>query len=287
MADDERNSLVVQGPRSRAEVGDVNLCIGPLRNMVDTARARLAEIEANYTGDRRAVEATKAKLFNRVKQHYQERDRLRSIIRDRRKYLRVLRARREHEAVRTAGAHQRATTETAPNYERTASAAEYRRELGDEAERELKKLWKQLILLYHPDRHAGEADAIDTYVKLMSTINRAKEERDIDRLREIYNDPEGFVVRQGWTWLDFSDADEIASLTKLLGALYAEIVNKSKALNGLHESSLYALHQVSSGRPGLFDEAAAGVAKAVSAEITQLEAEAEKLESEITELLGN
>src|SRR5271163_3408169 len=128
MADDERNSLVVQGPRSRAEVGDVNLCVGPLRNMVDTARARLAEIEANYTGDRRAVEATKAKLFNRVKQHYQERDRLRLIIRDRRKYLRVLRARREHEAVRTAGAHQRATTETAPNYERTASAAEYRRE---------------------------------------------------------------------------------------------------------------------------------------------------------------
>ena len=286
MADDERNSLVVQGPRSRADVGNADLAIGPLRNMVDTARARLAEIEANYAGDRRAVEATQAKLFNRVKQHYQERDRLRSIIRDRRKYLGVLRARREHDAVHAAG-DQRATTETASNYQRTASAAESRKELGDEAERELKKLWKQLILLYHPDRHAGEADAIDTYVKLMSTINRAKEERDIDRLREIYNDPEGFVVRQGWTWLDFSDADEIASLTKLLGALYAEIVNKLKALNGLHESSLYALHQVSSGRPGLFDEAAAGVAKAVSAEITQLEAEAEKLESEITELLGS
>ena len=157
------------------------------------------------------------------------------------------------------------------------------RNWADEAERELRKLWKQLILLYHPDRHAGEADTIDTYVKLMSTINRAKEERDIDRLREIYNDPGGFVLRQGWTWLDFSDADETASLTKLLGTLYAEIVNKLRALNGLHGSSLYELHQLSSGRPGLFDEAAAGVAKAVSSEITQLAAEAEKLESEISE----
>ena len=162
-----------------------------------------------------------------------------------------------------------------------ASAAEYGKELGDEAERELRKLWKHLILLYHPDRHAGEADTIDTYVKLMSTINRAKEERDIDRLREIYNDPGGFVLRQGWTWLDFSDADEVALLTKLLGTLYAEVVNKLRALNGLHGSPLYELHQLSNGRSGLFDEAAAGIAEAVSAEITQLAAEAEKLESEI------
>ena len=284
MADDERNSLVVHARRSRAEVGDVNLAIGPLRRLVETARARLAEIEANYTGDRRAVEATQAKLFNLVKQHYQERDRLRLIIRDRRKYLRVLLAgRREHEAGHTAGKHKRTTTETASHYEGSASAAEHRKELGDEAERELRKLWKQLILLYHPDRHAGEADTIDTYAKLMSTINRAKEERDIDRLREIYNDPGGFVLRQGWTWLDFSDADESASLTKLLGMLYAEIVNKLRALNGLHGSPLYELHQLSNGRPGLFDETAAGVAKAVSAEITQLAAEAEKLESEISE----
>jgi hypothetical protein len=36
----------------------------------------------------------------------------------------------------------------------------------------------------------------------------------------------------------------------------------------------------------LLDEAAAGVAKAIAAEIVQLEAEAEKLKSEITELLG-
>src|SRR6202044_3406117 len=96
---------------------------------------------------------------------------------------------REPEAVHTAGKHKRTTTETASNYERRASAAESRKELGDEAERELRKLWKQLILLYHPDRHAGETDTIDTSAKPMSTTNRAKEARDIDRLREIYNDP--------------------------------------------------------------------------------------------------
>jgi len=136
-------------------------------------------------------------------------------------------------------------------------------------------------------RWRDRSSTIDTYVKLMSTINRAKEERDIGRLREIYNDPQGFVLRQGWTWLDFSDADEIASLTKLLGTIYAEIVNKLKALNGLRESPVYELYLLSSGRPDLLDEAASGVAKAVSAENAQLETEAEKLEGEITELLGS
>lgn len=254
-----------------------------MRSLVAKARSRLAEIEAKYAADRCAVDATQAKLFNLVKQHYQERDRLRLIIRDRRKYLAVLLGGGEHEAVQPASEHQR-STETTSSEEWTVSSTENTKEPGDETDRELRKLWKQLILLYHPDRHAGEVDTIDTYVKLTSTINRAKEERDIRRLQQIANDPEGFVLRQGWTWSAFSDADEITSLPKVLGTLYAEIVDKLKALNGLRESPVYELYQLSSDRPGVLDEAAAGVAKAVSAEIAQLEAEAGKLKSEIVEL---
>jgi hypothetical protein len=131
---------------------------------------------------------------------------------------------------------------------------------------------------------AGEADTIDTYEKLTSAINRAKQEGDIELLREIASDPNGFILRQGWTRLDFSDANEIESLRKLLETLHAEIVNKLEALNNLHESSDYELYQLSSRQPGLLDEAGADLAKAISAEIAQLETEAEKLKSEIAEL---
>jgi hypothetical protein len=267
--------------------GDIHPGIGLLRNLVAAARSRLAEIEAKYTADRCAVELTQAKLLNLVKQHYQERDRLRLIVRDRRNYLGVLVASGEREAGHVADEHQGATTATASIHERTVRSTENKEELGDETDRELRKLWKQLILRYHPDRHAGEAGAIDTYAKLTSTINRAKEERDISRLRQIADDPEGFVLRQGWAWSDISHADEIASLPKLLGTLYAEIVNKLKALNGLRESPVYELHQLSSIRPGLLDVAAAGVAKTISAEIAKLEAEAGRLKSQITELSGS
>ena len=170
------------------------------------------------------------------------------------------------------------------HYEGAERAAANKKELSSEEESELRMLWKKLVCLYHPDRFAGEADTIDTYEKLTSAINRAKQEGDIELLREIASDPNGFILRQGWTRLDFSDANEIEGLRKLLDTLNAEIVNKLDALNNLHESSDYELHQLSSRRPSLLDEAGADLAKASSAEIAQLETEAEKLKSEIAGL---
>jgi len=259
--------------------------IGPLRNMVAATRSRLAEIETNYTRDRCAVEATQAKLFNLVREHYQKRDRLRLIVDHRRKYLKVLLASGDEEAARVTDDYEKARAQSDSNYEGAARAATDRRELSSEEESELRTLWKKLVRLYHPDRFAGEADTVDTYEKLTSAINRAKEEGDIGLLREIAGDPNGFILRQGWTRLDFSDATEIESLRKLLDTLNAEIVDKLEALNNLHESSDYELYQLSSRRPGLLDEAGADLAKAISAEIAQLETEAEKLKSEIAELM--
>lgn len=64
-----------------------------------------------------------------------------------------------------------------------------------------------------------------------------------------------------------------------------EIIDKLEALNNLHESSEYELYQRSSRQPGLLDEVGADLAKAISAEIARLETEAERLRSEIAELV--
>jgi DNA polymerase III epsilon subunit-like protein len=260
--------------------------IGVLRGMVDAARSRLAEIEADYTRDRSAVEATQAKLFNRVREHYQRRDRLRLLVDHRRGYLKVLMASGDEEAAQVETNYQKARAQSDANYDDAARAATNKKELSSQEETELKTLWKKLVLLYHPDRHAGEADAFDTYEKLMSAINRAKEEGDIDLLREIASDPNSFILRQGWTALDLGEANEIESLRKLLDTLNVEIVNKLEALNNLHESSDYELYQRCHRQSGLLDEVGADLAKAISAEIARLETEAEKLKGEIAELIG-
>ena len=58
------------------------------------------------------------------------------------------------------------------------------------------------------------------------------------------------------------------------------------SLNELCESSDFALHQLSAQQPSLLEEVAAEQAKAIDAEITQLEAEAARLAVEIKELTG-
>lgn len=260
--------------------------IEPLRNMIAAARSRLAEIETSYTKDRCAVEATQAKLFNLVRDHYQKRDRLRLIVDYRRKYLKTLISSGEEEAEQVADNYEQARARSDANYEGAERSAANRRELNGEDQIELKTLWKKLVRLYHPDRFAGAAETIDTYEKLTTAINRAKEEADIELLREIANDPNGFILRQDWTRLDFSDSNEIGSLRKLLDTLYAEIIDKIEALNSLHESADYELFQLSSDRPNLLHEVASAQAKSLSDEVAKLEAEAEELKREINELTG-
>ena len=141
-----------------------------------------------------------------------------------------------------------------------------------------------MVILYHPDRFAGKPESLETYESLMKVINRAKEEGDMELLREIASDPTGFVLRQGWVGLDFSDEKKLKALKKLFVTLQAELVEKLEPLNSLRESPSYELHNLSSRQPGLLDETAAELSKSIAAEIAQLEAEAENLKSEIDEL---
>ena len=117
-------------------------------------------------------------------------------------------------------------------------------------------------------------------------INQARDNGDIERLREIANDPHGFILRQGWGSLDFSDVAEVENLRRLYDTLQIEIVSIMDSLNELCESSDFALHQLSAQQPSLLEEVAAEQAKAIDAEITQLEAKAARLAVEIKELTG-
>ena len=60
------------------------------RALVDGARVRLAELEAGFTIEKAQVEAMKARLFARLREHFQRRDRRRLVIGYRRKYLESL-----------------------------------------------------------------------------------------------------------------------------------------------------------------------------------------------------
>lgn len=124
------------------------------------------------------------------------------------------------------------------------------------------------------------------YQKLTSAINRAKEEGDIKTLREIAEDPHGFILRQGWASLDFSDEVELAQLRRLHETLQLEIFAVLESLNQLRESPDYELCRISEQKPGVLDELAEERKKLLENESAELETQASRLAEEIKELSG-
>jgi DNA polymerase-3 subunit epsilon len=284
--EDERFAGAGVAGRFAAVVIYVNPELEKLRQLVAGARARLAELEVSYTKEKSRVDTVQAILFRRLAEHYQKRDQLRLIVDYRKKYLDSLIRGGDEEAKQAEENYERARTQADKDYEETAAAVAEKKQLTGEEEAELAKLWKKLVKLYHPDRFAHEPDKLETYEKLTAAINRAKDSGDIKTLRQIAEDPHGFIFRQGWASLDFSEEAELIQLRRLYETLQLEIVGVIESLGQLRESPEYELWQISDKKPGVLDELAAERAKVLEKERAELEKEAERLAGEIEELAG-
>ena len=278
---------------AEAQAGHIGLVIyiNPelvqLRHLLAVARARLAELEASFTKEKSRVDVMQAVLFRQLREFYQKRDRLRLIVDYRRKFLDSLVRGGEEEGKKAETNYEHAKAQTDKDYEETAAAVAEKKQLTAEEEAELSRLWKKLVKLYHPDRFAHEPDKLETYHKLTAAINLAKDEGDIQRLREIAEDPHGFILRQGWATLDFSDAAELGQLRRLHETLQLEIIAVLEALNRLRESPDYELCQLSEQKPGVLQELAAERKTLLEKESAELEQQADKLAEEIRELSGD
>jgi DNA polymerase-3 subunit epsilon len=227
-----------------------------------------------------------AVLFRRLREHYQKRDRLRLTVDYRRKFLDSLTRGNRQEGMKAAEDYERAQTQSDKDYEELAAAADKKKQLTAEQEAELTQLWKKLVKLYHPDRFANEPDKLETYHKLTAAINQAKDTGDIETLREIADDPEGFLLRKGWAKLDFSDQEELAQLRRLHDTLQKEIAAVTESLKELRSSPDYELCQLAEQKPGILDELAAERAKQLEVDNAELELQAERLAEEIKQLGG-
>jgi hypothetical protein len=258
-----------------------------LRARVEAARARLAEVEAAYTIDKAKVDSLQASLFQRLRTYRQERDRLRLIVDYRRQFLAGVLRGDEGEAERVKQAHREAEARNEREYEETAQTLAAKKELTAEDEAELGKLWKSLVKLYHPDRFAHEPDKLDTYGKLTAAINRAKDNGDFATLRQIANDPHGFILKQGWASLDFRDEEQAKRLAELYASLMAEIRNVHAAREKLRASPEFELYQLTTEQPAMLDAVVEKQTKLLEAEIAELTRETERLAAEIGKLTGH
>src|SRR5450755_1251755 len=220
-----------------------------LRQLVSGARAQLAELETDFTKEKSRVDAVQAGLFRRLRGHYQKRDRLRLAVEYRQKFLDSFIRDSTDEVEQAERDFEQAKARLDEDYEELAAAADKKKKLTAEQEAELTQLWKKLVKLYHPDRFADEPDKLETYHQLTAAINLAKANGDIELLREIAEDPQGFLFRKGWAILDFGDKEELTQLKRLHETLQKEIAEVAESLKKLRASPDYELCQLAEKRP--------------------------------------
>lgn len=161
--------------------------------MIEAARVRLADLEVTYTREGQMVAVTQAKLFELLRPLFQKRDQLKLRLDYRRKYLEMLIFLGEEAAATIDDEFEQAKTQSDAEYEHAASESAARKELSDEEEAELKVLWRKLVdystptvLWWTTKRNKPPTSS------LTAEINRARDAGDIERMREIVSDPQGF-----------------------------------------------------------------------------------------------
>lgn len=257
-----------------------------LQAMIAFERSRLAELQAAYTSDRRAVDHVQAQLFTLVRTEYQARDRLRLIVDYRRRFIDTLIAEGAEEADNVSAEYAQARANSDDSYEQASAAAAGKKTLSDDDKAELDRTWKKLVKLFHPDRFAHDAEKRAAYENLMAAINHARDEGNIALLREIADDPNAYMLRQGWRGFDVEKEAELKSLQKLLAALQLEVVNLLELSGQLRESPEYELLTLSKRSAKFIEEIAGRQKQALAEEIEILEAEAARLKDEIEALTG-
>lgn len=255
-----------------------------LKQLIGEAQTRLAELEAGYTSMRQSVSVTQARLFKALHKEYLSRDLLSSRLSFRRQYLEALLNEGEKEAQSYQAQGDAEDERIHSEYQRTTLEAEGKKEHSKEEEQEIKKLWRKLIQLFHPDRFVADAKKQAVYQKLTTEINLARDTGDINKLREIAQDPERFILTQGWGEFVLAKNEGIEALERLYESLQGMILELIEAIEIFHQSPEFELYNAIKEEPALFDSTMEQYRSEILKEVADLEQELSKVEADINML---
>ncbi|MBT7486321.1 MAG: exonuclease [Rhodospirillales bacterium] len=257
-----------------------------LKALVSAARERLADLETIFTRESNAVAVTQAALFSLLKDLFQERDRLKLLIEYRQKFLDKLFHEGDDEAEEISLEYDEAKMQSDDEFFQAEREAENTRILSEEQQNEIKEIHRKLVRLFHPDRHVGDPEKQKAYTRIMSEINHARDAGNIEILREISNDPEGYMAKHKLGKIDLSDEEDVINLGKLYEALQAKIVEIIEEIDNFRSDPKYELYKLSTRRPDYLKEVADSQKEKLSVECERLKVKADALADEIEGLTG-
>ena len=256
------------------------------RTLVESSRLRLADLESEFGVERAKVDTVRSKLFHALRPFYQERDRLRLVIRHRQAFIDKLLAEGEEAAESAAHDYERESADTDREYDSTASALEGKHELDGEEAEKLKQLWRKLVRTFHPDHHEADPEKRRTYELLTQAINQARDNGDIDLLELIARNPEAFILKQGWAQVSLDGGAELGELRALYEHLQAQIFEMIETLEEIRNSSDHKIFRAAETDPELLTRIIEAQREQLDREIEDLRVIASKVAEEAEQLAG-
>ena len=263
-----------------------NTDINRLKALVSAARERLADLETIFTRESNAVAVTQASLFSLLKDLFQERDRLKLLINYRQIFLDKLFHEGDDEAEQVSMEYEEARKQSDDEFSQAEREAKNTKFLSEDQQNEIKEIHRKLVRLFHPDRHVGDTEKQKAYTHIMSEVNHARDTGNIDKLREISDDPESYMAKHNLGKIDLSDDEDVVSLQKLYEALQAKIIEIIEEIDDLRNDPKFELYKLSTRRPDYLKEVAGKQKVELSAECEELRIKADALADEIEGLTG-
>lgn len=264
----------------------VDLKAEEYEQLIAFARARLADLSTEYIELNRKIDVHNSALFDLVKDHYRERDRIALVIEYRQQFLDKLMSEGEDEAEEIIKEYRRAQEEQEQEFEEAIKQLTETFDLTEDEKKQIKKLFGKLVRLFHPDRYRDEPEKQIIYEKLISVINDARDASDIELLQEISENPDAFIAKQGWKKISIKDDASAANLKKLYEEIELEIVSRIEALNTLRNTSDYYLLIYCEDNPGRLADVSQQRIDALNKQISEFNADADRLKIEIEEITG-
>ena len=261
-----------------------------LKHLVNLARARLADLLVEHGTVRGEIEEVLALAFVELGALRQRHELLESRLNLLRWRLNGLTGGDPATEKEFGARWERSEEEVSRRYrEARLGLEEKRKKPGGERAERLRRVWKKLVRLCHPDRHHDNPEKHEFYERLMAVINRAKDDVDLETLEKIAKDPEGFARGRG---REVGAPGEVPSsgrdwkgrareLRELLASLNEEILKVEAEINELRSGDDYALYELWRTSRSRFNRGIATMRAGLLEEIERMEREVEDLERRI------
>jgi hypothetical protein len=228
----------------------------------------------------------RAELFQLLKNASRLRDSLKLTVDYRKRFLDTLlnKSDIEPDEIRLEYEHSKARTDA--EYDDAEQHAKKIKTMSEPQQSELKDIYRKLVKIYHPDLHGTNSAKAMAYGRLMAIITAAKENGDIDLLREISRDPRQFMENNNLGQFEIDVEEEVETLLRLYDSIQYRIIEIISSTEDLRSDSSYALYQLCMRRPDYIRDVADKYEKDIVKECDELKLEADRLSREIEVLCG-